>query len=57
MPGSQGRNDTSTAWNHFRRTGVILPSHESEIAERLATRAESSASEDAANEDEQPLKV
>lgn len=57
MSAPQGRNEASTAWNHFRQTGVILPDHQSEIAAALATRAESTATEDEATTDETQLTI
>lgn len=51
MSSPQGRSDQSKAWEHFKRTGVILPDHQGEIAARLAAR-QSETTEDTTWPDE-----
>lgn len=51
MSSPQGRSDQSKAWEHFKRTGVILPDHQGEIAARLAAR-QSETTEDTTRPDE-----
>lgn len=36
MTGTPHRGHTDVAWDHFKRTGVIIPGYQNVIAERLA---------------------
>lgn len=51
MSSPQGSGDQSKAWQHYKRTGVILPDHQGEIAARLAAR-QSEATEETTRPDE-----
>lgn len=51
MPAPEGRTDRSTAWDHFQRTGTILPHSQSEIAGRLADRTAETTEEEAVTDD------
>lgn len=51
MSSPQGSGDQSKAWQHYKRTGVILPGQQGEIAARLAAR-QSEVTEETTRRDE-----
>lgn len=46
------------AWEHYKRTGVIIPAYQSEIADRIAARGDASTTEEQlAGVDRQRVKI